>query len=152
MNSLQIQPFNWEEYLNVCLELQKQHYLKSLNLEEATIRCVLSRSYYSVFNITESYLKTTIYKGKPLYKELYKATQEALLENLNDLAKSMKREEFKYIRQILFELKTFRVNADYNEIFKNKNKYPQPVTSNMADRSIQLAQQVIKILNGLNIK
>ena len=64
----------------------------------------------------------------------------------------MKREEFKYIRQILFELKTFRVNADYNEIFKNKNKYPQPVTSNMADRSIQLAQQVIKILNGLNIK
>lgn len=152
MSNIQVQPFNWEEYLSVCIELKNQQYLKSLNIEEATIRCVLSRTYYTVFNITENYLRNTKYKGFPLYKELYKATHEALLENLNDLSKSMKCNEFKIIRQIILELKSLRINADYNQIFENKYKQQQFVTSSMADRSIELAQEVIKIINGLYIK
>ncbi len=130
--------FNWIDYL----ELAKALSLNSnIGTPEARCRCIVSRAYYAVYNLSREYceykLKMTLRKDAGDHRELCKRLKE---NGIGDCKK---------LGQLLFALYQERVWADYQSDFNNEMSDNESL--NLKSRlAINNAQEALKRLDRLN--
>lgn len=125
--------FNWEDYLNLAIELENQTKNPNQTIKNARLRSSISRAYYSAFCICRNYL---IFKEGKILKNnqsIHKTVIDEFLKS-HDITK-------REIGDFLDKLRRNRNRADYNDFFSN----PEKTTS----YSISMASEIIEKIKSL---
>ncbi len=131
--------FNWIDYLNLAVQLEKDAKSDS-SLGEAKLRTSISRAYYSSFNLAKKYLREngeTLSKGAEVHKEIQSIFEGLSLQEMDENRKKNLIE----ISNVLGILRSSRNKSDYDSTVSGIDK--------LAEASIIRAQRLEALVQEL---
>ncbi len=109
--------FNWEEYVELAGEILKQK-----SVDESMFRTGISRSYYGIFNICKKFAIDNNLLNKDKLKKSYTSHADLIDKFIHsyrfDIEYSKELNEVKKeVGEILKELRDYRNDADYSDVY-----------------------------------
>lgn len=134
--------FDWENYLVFAEKLvaivEGKINCPELDNQETTLRNALSRTYYAAYHKASDYLLANTIFIKPKF-----GSHDEVIRAYNN---SQFRER-KAIAPKLYDLKEFRIKADYQPLYKDSAKHPRELLT-ISKLAIQECRKVLSMIDN----